>query len=201
MPMRLIAFLTMPILLLTGCNSEPTPMVPDAAPAVSAANEPTAQPAPAGESQDAAGKLQDAWNQIRKKGGTAVDSAGDLLGQLKESGGKAGTNAMEWAQKQFEEAKAAGETQANNATEWIQEDLKQAGTWQYKVVVTQNTDPEAVQKQLNQLGAERWDCYSSESYGQGLMLQLKRPNKSVIRSLPARDVLRLLPLLGMGGGE
>ena len=200
MPVRLLT-IAAAVCLLVGCNTEPAPPAAEAS-VVSAGPPPavTVQEPSDKKSGDTREKFQQAWNQIRKKGGSAVEGASGLVDRIKQSGGEAGTNAMQWAEKKFQEARAAGETQATSATEWVQEDLKSAGTWEYKVVVTENSDPEKVQEALNQLGRERWECYSSTPDGRGLMLQLKRPNTSVIRSLPARDLIRLVPLLGLGGG-
>ncbi len=200
MPVRLVT-IAAAVCLLAGCGTEPAAPVAEASVVSDDVQPVSAVPEQSGKKpSDTRDKLQQAWNQIRKKGGSAVEGASGLVDRIKQSGGEAGTNAMQWAEEKFEEAKAAGETQATNATEWIQEDLKLAGTWEYKVVVTETRDLEKVQETLNQLGRERWECYSSVPDSQGLMLQFKRPNTSVIRSLPARDLIRLMPLLGLGGG-
>jgi hypothetical protein len=61
--------------------------------------------------------------------------------------------------------------------------------------------PDQVAARLNELGAERWDCFHVETLGLDRILYLKRPVRTALRGVPHADLLRHLPEKdGNGGG-
>lgn len=94
----------------------------------------------------------------------------------------------------YESAKEKGEQVPKNVYEWAREDLQRHGTWEYHVVEVSDA---AIEKRLNTLGAERWECIWIQPAGKQLRLVLKRPVRSYLRNLPLSQVLKLLP----GGGS
>ncbi len=111
------------------------------------------------------------------------------------------SEAKRWAEVREAYAKAKrkalemGETLPDKMPDWVKEDLKNAGSWEYRVVETPRGDLEAT---LNELGAERWECFSVETHGKKSRLVLKRRKRSRLReidSLSAEDLLAVMKLL------
>ena len=106
-----------------------------------------------------------------------------------------------WAEvrKAYEKARRKalemGETLPEKMPDWVKEDLKNAGSWEYRVVETPRGELEAT---LNELGAERWECFAVESAGKKSRLVLKRRKRSRLReidSVSAEDLLAVMKLL------
>ena len=127
---------------------------------------------------------------------------------------------LETVNQWFEAAKASGETTADNATEWLSqlygnardqsigtassiknwtaEDIANMGAWEYRVVSV-GDDLDLLEAQLNQMGKERWECFLVQRDGNRNTLLFKRSKKSFLRQLPAKELLRLVPMLNLGG--
>ncbi len=98
-------------------------------------------------------------------------------------------------EKAKQKAQAMGETLPDKVPDWVKDDLKNAGTWEYRVVEIPRAELEAT---LNQLGIERWECFSVESAGKKARAVLKRRKSSRLReldSLSAEDLLKALKLI------
>lgn len=93
----------------------------------------------------------------------------------------------------YDQAKAAGETAQADLVAWVKEDLARVGAWEYRVARLPARDSERLQKELNALGTDRWECLSVTPAGSDLVLVLKRPVRSYLGHLNVRDVLRVLP--------
>ena len=98
----------------------------------------------------------------------------------------------------YESAKKKGEQVPKDVYEWAREDLKRHDTWEYHVVEVTNA---GIEKTLNKLGAERWECIWIQPAGKRLRLVLKRPVRSYLRNLPLSQVLKLLPGDGYDEGN
>lgn len=85
----------------------------------------------------------------------------------------------------------------SQAYEWLQQDLKNMSTWEYRVLTITKTSDAEIEKQLNELGNERWECVAITRTKGRQRFILKRPKKSYMRSLPLKELLKLF---GMGGG-
>ncbi len=90
---------------------------------------------------------------------------------------------------------ASGKTTAATARDWVLDDLGKIGTWKYKVVEIQSPNARLVETELNQLGAQRWEGYAVQTQANQVVLYHKRSHRSYLRFLPAKDLLRLVPLL------
>ena len=100
-------------------------------------------------------------------------------------------------------ARAMGESLPDKVPDWVKEDLANVGDWQYLVVEVPRGELEA---RLNELGAERWECFSVEPMGRKTQLVFKRRKRSQLRELQdlsADDLLTVLKLLKgeIGKGE
>lgn len=155
--------------------------------------------APAEQEGEPRSAVESAFDRAKQFGADGVTGVGNLYDNVVKSGSEAGEQSAQWVTRMYNQAKEAGETTAGNAKDWLTEDWNNMGLWSYRVVLVEDTTPEAVEEKLNELGRNRWECYSVVPAGNGVSLYLKRPARSVIRNLPARELLRLLPLLG--GGE
>ena len=146
-------------------------------------------------------KITELYEQAKESGATTASSAaewaGERFSQAADVSSDAASDSAGWIQNMYEKAKKSGETSASSAKEWVTSDLAKSGTWQYKVVVIESDNLEEIQRKLNELGSERWECYSIV----GQRYHFKRPQHSTLRQLPAKELLRLLPLLGSLGGD
>jgi hypothetical protein len=102
-----------------------------------------------------------------------------------------------YVQALYEKAKAAGEQVPGTTIEWIREDLDKVGDWEYRVV-SLGGSAEQVEKELNELGRERWECFWVQQEGRRVRFFLKRPARSYLSSIPVTSLMKLLPSLGVG---
>jgi hypothetical protein len=93
----------------------------------------------------------------------------------------------------YQRAVEAGEKVPDDVAEWARQDLQRIGRWEYRIERLAAADDEALEAHLNRLGRERWECYWLRAEADGIVLFLKRPARSYLRSIPVSDLLRLLP--------
>ena len=151
------------------------------------------------------GTLQQYYEQAKDAGTTTANSAGQWLGEQYEyaTGGasKAANNTTGWLTKQYNNAVAAGETSATSAKDWVADDLGKIGTWQYKVMRLPAAS-RRLEIEMNKLGNQRWECFSvREVDSVYVVAYFKRPHRSYLKQLPAKDLLKLFPLLQDGNGD
>lgn len=148
-------------------------------------------------------QAQRLYDQASQSGATTATSAADWVGELydgttKNAQGAANATST-WISNQYNNAVKTGETSATTAKEWVVDDLRKIGTWQYKVVGNSIAD---VEDTLNTLGAERWECFAVQNRNaSNVRLYLKRRHRSYLQQLPAKDLLRLAPILKGTGQE
>ena len=104
-----------------------------------------------------------------------------------------------WVQIQqlYERARAAGEQVPASAVDWVRQDMEKIGDWEYRVVALAGS-AESMEKELNELGQDRWECFSVQADGKQARLFFKRPAKSYVGSVPVSSLLKLLPAIGAG---
>jgi hypothetical protein len=76
---------------------------------------------------------------------------------------------------------------------WLRSDLRKIGTWEYRVVEFPLGEIEALEKSLNELGAERWECFYVVAGQDKIRFFLKKPGFSYLKAVPSDDILRLFP--------
>ncbi len=116
-------------------------------------------------------------------------------GKGKPNPGIDGEDTMKWANETFEALKNKGLTTANDAGSWLTQDFKNMNAWEYKVVFVADKQPAAAEKTLNQLGAQRWECFHVQPHAASLMFYFKKPKRSYLKSLPTSDLMRLVPMM------
>ena len=72
---------------------------------------------------------------------------------------------------------------ATNGIRLLEDDFYREGSWDYKIEVVTNAVPSALDRVLNGLGRERWECFWIRESKEGLMLLLKRRNGSILREV------------------
>lgn len=147
-------------------------------------------------------KAGDLLGKAKTKGAQAARGTGkwvsDTLGSAKQSSEKTIENSMEWATDTFNALKDQGLTTASNTTEWLSEDWSNMDRWEYKVIKLEAMEPAVAASQLNELGSDGWECF--QVTGEGVCF-LKKPSHSYLRSLPFKDVIKLVPLMNAAGGD
>jgi len=93
----------------------------------------------------------------------------------------------------YESIKKSGEQWSQNVKEWVKKDIKKAGTWEYKIVTTKLNDLQMLEMELNKLGQNRWECFWVERQEDKIIMFFKRSQISYIRSIPAKEMLKLVP--------
>jgi hypothetical protein len=68
-------------------------------------------------------------------------------------------------------------------------------SWEYAIVELAGDDGEVGIK-LNELGKKGWECFHIKD----TKYYFKKPSHSYLRSLPFKDVIKLVPLMGAAGG-
>ena len=103
-------------------------------------------------------KLKDAYTEKLKKSK-----------ELYEKGVKV---ASEKYAKTFED----GKDLSGKSKEWLLKDLQNIGDWEYKIESFDLKNLKDLEIRLNQLGAERWQCFWVEESAKGKLFILKEQN-------------------------
>ena len=140
------------------------------------------------------------YERAKDSGTTTANSAAhwfaDQYERTSKSASETTGDASNWISELYQKAANAGETNAKSVKDWVVEDISKIGTWQYKVIKIGKT-PNFVEGVLNRLGAQRWEAFAVGAGPQptSTLVYLRRPHRSYLRQLPAKDLVRLLPLL------
>ncbi len=101
----------------------------------------------------------------------------------------------------YESAKSQGLTAATNARDWLFDDLNSSNRWEYKILTAAEGNPIQLERSLNELGRDGWQCFHVQAQSKSLQLFLQRHPSSISRSIPMSDLLKVLPYLGLGSGD
>lgn len=171
-----------------GCTNEP------AAPANGAA----AAVVPQQEQEKGESGIGDKIGNLVEQAKSKAPSMDDVKKMFNDAGDATGQTAddtMKWANEMYKSLSERGMTTTTNVKDWISEDWNNINAWEYQVVSVQTEDPAALQKKLNESGSQRWDCFHVSSSGAKTTFFMKRQKKSYMKSLPLKDMLKLIPLL------
>ena len=152
-------------------------------------------------------KAMELWKKADDSGEGVKKWLGDRIQDAAIPNDEEIADPFEWANDMFQKLKDEGLTTADSAQEWLVEDFNSIGAWEYKVLsvpMATEADVSKVETSLNKLGLERWECFSvvaPSQPGGNHVYHLKRQKKSLMRSLPLRDMMRLVPLMGGGDGQ
>jgi hypothetical protein len=155
------------------------------------------EPASDKEAERSAGylnKLKGYYEKAKSAGmssaGAAQGMIGDSYQQLMSTGGATLSQSAEWANGAYKLLKDQGLTTAGNVTEWLSSEIAKSGQWEYHVVTIVNQNE--LEKTLNELGKERWECFEVLAVNESLRVVCKRQVKTYLSHIPSGDVIKLL---------
>jgi hypothetical protein len=204
---------------LIGCSAEPDVMNdPIPAKSTPVAMKATSSSPPATQVQDqqqgavpnktpgildqAAGQAADLLDKAKSAGpmvGQTKKWLGDQIAGASDATGQTAEATSKWIADTYKTLKDSGMTTADSAQEWLREDWKNIGAWDYKVIIMPIvTSPESaaeVEKQLNELGSERWQCFNVSPNATGTVMYFKRSKESYMKHVPLKDVLHFVPFM------
>ena len=85
-----------------------------------------------------------------------------------------------------------GKSLTEKSKEWLLKDIENIGDWEYKVVSHGSKDFKALEKDLNELGKERWQCFWVEAAGEEKVFYFKRTKMSYLSKIPTGALLRII---------
>ncbi len=85
-----------------------------------------------------------------------------------------------------------GKNLTEKSKEWLLKDIENIGDWEYKVVSYGSKDFKALEKDLNELGKERWQCFWVEAAGEEKVFYFKRTKMSYLSKIPTGALLRII---------
>ena len=152
-----------------------------------------------------------------------LKQASQLLDNAAKSGTEGATMAKDWLQEKFSDVydsssqiaddtsgwvndtykslKDQGLTHAGSATQWLTDDIRAIGSWEYKVIsLNANDSVEAIEAKLNEHGGKKWECFHVVEGAESMKLMFKRAKRSYLKNGPLKDLMKLVPLMGGGGG-
>lgn len=97
------------------------------------------------------------------------------------------------------EATEKGKEMSEEAKEWVKKDFSKIGDWEYKQIRLPLHDLPNLAEKLNELGADRWDCFWVHQQGHDLHLLCKRPAISYLQKLGRVDIMKIISSLSSGG--
>ena len=113
--------------------------------------------------------------------GSFLDRGKKLLGEKVESG-----------KKLLGEKVKANQDIKSQAKEWVKGDVENIGDWEYKIVAFADKAHPELEKELNQLGKSRWQCFWVESTEKNKVFYFKRSKISYIQKMPAGELLEII---------
>jgi hypothetical protein len=108
---------------------------------------------------------------------------------------------IEAIKEYYEDSKETTAEMSKEAYEWLKDDISRIGGWDYHVLSVSDQSDEEIQNTLATMGAERWNLVSAVAHDGRIVFILKRPQKSYVNVLPAKDVLKLMSDQGIGEGS
>ena len=207
---RLIPWLLVLAIVVTGCEQNAAVVSKSPVAASKIANRVPAEDSPIQEQEEkksAGKKLFDIANKLLdEKAKSGSDGAkkvqemmGDKFSEFASDSGQIADDAAKWATDAFKSLKAKGLTSASNPKDWLTEDIRNMNALKYKVVKISMDDLDNVEDQLNRLGELRWDCFHAVEKDGETILFFKKEKRSILKNIPVKDMLKLVPLMNDGG--
>lgn len=110
------------------------------------------------------------------------------------------TKQAEGAGKKGKEMTEKGKKAAEDTKMWLKKDFGKIGDWEYTQAKVAVAEIGELDEKLNELGAERWECFwIFESKG-SIHLMFKRPAVSYLRKLSQIDFMKAISTM-TGGGD
>lgn len=102
---------------------------------------------------------------------------------------------VESGKKLYDENLNSGKKLSVETKDWLKQDIDNIGDWEYKIVAFEGKAGKEMEKDLNKLGDERWQCFWVEANAKEKVFYFKRTKMSYINKIPAGDLLRIIGTL------
>ena len=100
------------------------------------------------------------------------------------------------ASEKYSETFEEGKDLSGKSKEWLLKDLQNIGDWEYKVESFDLENPKDLEIRLNQLGADRWQCFWVQSKDSNTVFYFKRTKLSYLSKIPTGALLRIMADFG-----
>ncbi|HAD21368.1 MAG TPA: hypothetical protein DCF87_04545 [Opitutae bacterium] len=100
------------------------------------------------------------------------------------------------ASEKYAETFEDGKDLSGKSKEWLLKDLQNIGDWEYKIESFDLKNLKDLEIRLNQLGAERWQCFWVEQSAKGKAFYFKRTKLSYLSKIPTGALLRIMADFG-----
>ena len=99
---------------------------------------------------------------------------------------------LKGAKEKYAETVGDGKKLTGKSKEWLLKDIENIGDWEYKVESYGPEQAKEVEKKLNVLGKERWQCFWVESNKKQKTFYFKRTKLSYLSKIPTGAILRIM---------
>ena len=96
------------------------------------------------------------------------------------------------ASAKYAETFEEGKDLSGKSKEWLLKDIENIGDWEYKVESYSPEESKEIEKKLNELGKERWQCFWVESDKKEKVFYFKRTKMSYLSKIPTGALLRIM---------
>ena len=100
------------------------------------------------------------------------------------------------ASDKYAETFEEGKDLSGKSKEWLLKDIQNIGDWEYKIEEFRLKNPKDLEIRLNQLGAERWQCFWVEQSKDQKIFYFKRTKLSYLSKIPTGALLRIMADFG-----
>jgi len=99
---------------------------------------------------------------------------------------------LKGAKEKYAETVGDGKELTGKSKEWLLKDIENIGDWEYKVESYGSEQAKEIEKKLNVLGKERWQCFWVESSKKEKVFYFKRTKMSYMSKIPTGAILRIM---------
>ena len=99
---------------------------------------------------------------------------------------------LKGAKEKYVETVGDGKKLTGKSKEWLLKDIENIGDWEYKVESYGPEQAKEIEKKLNALGKERWQCFWVESNKKQKTFYFKRTKLSYLSKIPTGAILRIM---------
>ena len=101
------------------------------------------------------------------------------------------------ASEKYSETFEEGRSLSGKSKEWLLKDIQNIGDWEYKIEEFSLKNSKDLEVRLNQLGAERWQCFWVEQVNdRAKNFYFKRTKMSYLSKIPSGALLRIMADFG-----
>ena len=128
----------------------------------------------------------------KKEEKSFLDRGKKLFGEKVESGKKLLDEKVESGKKLLDEKVKGNQDLKGQTKNWVKGDIENIGDWEYKIVAFGDKAHVELEKELNQLGKSRWQCFWVEPTGKDKVFYFKRSKISYMQKMPAGSLLEII---------